>query len=197
MNIESPAGTKIEVDRDIYSTTYFWKNGEKGLGQYPVAAFLIFWFCGWTVGGFMAVKAFFKGDDAPLFGRLFLLFWLGGWAVGEVAVAFILYSIFRPLKPAKLTLSKGLFEYQTGTKPFSFNYYTYHQSSQRPKFFQSISNKSYRIETRELKNLRLDRVGERQRLTFDMGIERIEIGETLSEPEREWLYEVLKRHISG
>jgi len=37
----------------------------------------------------------------------------------------------------------------------------------------------------------LDRVGERQRLCFDRGADRFEIGSCLREPEREWLFDVL------
>ena len=196
MSDEPPSGSKIKLDKSMYSTTYFWENGEKGFGQYPVAVFLLFWFGGWTVGGFMAIKTLFTNDDIPLFERMFMLFWLGGWALGEAAVFYILYCTFRPLKPAKLTLSQGLIEYQTGTNPFKFNYSAYRQSSQRPKFFQGLRNKTYKIEARNINNLKLDRLGERQRLSFDIGAERIEIGEVLSEPEREWLFEILQKHLS-
>jgi hypothetical protein len=43
----------------------------------------------------------------------------------------------------------------------------------------------------EVSNIRLDTVEARQRLTFDRGADRIEVGEYLREPEREWLYQVL------
>jgi hypothetical protein len=39
----------------------------------------------------------------------------------------------------------------------------------------------------------LERVGERQRLCFDRGADRLEIGARLREPEREWLFAVLQR----
>lgn len=197
MDIEPPAGANIKVDRDMHSTTYFWKNGEKSIGQYGAAAFMIFWLCGWTVGGFMAAGALFFGKEMPLSSRLFMLFWLGGWACGEVFVIYALYNIFRPLKPAKLTLSSTYFEYETGTKPYSFNYYKYDRSQQKPKFFQNLRNKNYRLELNQPVNLHLERIGERQRLTFDIGSERVEIGDTLTEPEREWLYEILREHIEG
>jgi hypothetical protein len=38
----------------------------------------------------------------------------------------------------------------------------------------------------------LERVGERQRLTVDVGADRIEFGSYLKEPEREWLATVLR-----
>jgi hypothetical protein len=61
-------------------------------------------------------------------------------------------------------------------------------------FFEKYKNRTYDLETSQMNNLRLERAGERQRLTFDYGRERIEIGCTLSEPEREWLYGVLREH---
>ena len=48
------------------------------------------------------------------------------------------------------------------------------------------------IPRQELGPIRLDRVGERQRLTIDVGAERIEIGRLLREPEREWLAGTLR-----
>jgi hypothetical protein len=44
----------------------------------------------------------------------------------------------------------------------------------------------------ELGEVRVERVGERQRLTVDVGAERIELGASLEEPEREWLADVLR-----
>jgi hypothetical protein len=59
---------------------------------------------------------------------------------------------------------------------------------------EKYRNRIYEIETSQLDSLRLERIGERQRLTFDHGRERIEVGKTLSEPEREWLYQIIKDH---
>jgi hypothetical protein len=50
------------------------------------------------------------------------------------------------------------------------------------------------VQTSKIINLKLERVGEKQKLSFDYEADRIEIGETLTEPEREWLYEILKEH---
>ena len=195
MNVEQPLGSQITVDRDIHSTTYSWKNGEKNIAQYGIAAFMTFWLCGWTVGGFIAMKQLFSGNDMPLFGRLFMLFWLGGWACGEAFVIYALYNTFKPVKPSKLILSSTFLEYETGTKPYnSFDYSRYNRYQGRRKFFQRFRNKVYRLELRNPIDFQLERIGERQRLTFDIGSERVEIGEALSEPEREWLYAVLREH---
>jgi hypothetical protein len=45
----------------------------------------------------------------------------------------------------------------------------------------------------DIRGFVLERVGERQRLCFDQGADRLEIGAGLREPEREWLFAVLRK----
>ncbi|OHB52669.1 MAG: hypothetical protein A2Y12_03150 [Planctomycetes bacterium GWF2_42_9] len=196
MDIEPLQGSCIKAYRDIHSTTLTWMNGKTGIIQYPVALFMIFWLGGWTFGGFMAAKELFTGEQMPLFARGFLLFWLGGWAFGECAVIYALCNILKPLKPSKLILSNDNIEFQTGTKALNpFGDWTYQKSNRKkPKFFSTFKNKLYKFKPGEINNLKLDYTGDNQKLTFDIGAERIEIGPTLTEPEREWLYNIIKNH---
>ena len=197
MDYIPPDGSEIQVDREIHSTTYSWKNGKKGWAVLPIAAFLTFWLCGWTVGGIMAGKELLFGKEVPIFARLFLLFWLCGWAFGECAVIFILCNIFRPAKPAKLIISPRSIEFHTGTKMYLPNRNSNdYNRNKRKNITDYFRNKVYTVGVNEMSNLSLDFAGDRQRLTFDVGVERVEIGESLTEPEREWLYEVLEKHIS-
>ena len=53
------------------------------------------------------------------------------------------------------------------------------------------SGKLCEIGRSEVGEVRLDRVGHRQRLTLDCGMERIEVGACLGDREREWLAGVL------
>src|SRR5262249_53964630 len=46
-------------------------------------------------------------------------------------------------------------------------------------------------------SLRLERVGERQRLSVDCGADGVEIGTTLNEGERDWLYRLLREWAGG
>jgi hypothetical protein len=48
----------------------------------------------------------------------------------------------------------------------------------------------------EIGEIRLEWIGMRQRLTIDHGADRIELGQMLREPEREWLLNVLQEWIS-
>ena len=59
------------------------------------------------------------------------------------------------------------------------------------------SRKPVDVSKNDLKAFSLDRVGERQRLAFDSGADRIEIGSALREPEREWLFRVLEAWRTG
>jgi hypothetical protein len=49
----------------------------------------------------------------------------------------------------------------------------------------------------EIRGLALDLVGKWQRLTFQCGAGRVEIGAVLTEPEREWLHSVLQRWLAA
>ncbi|MCP4182864.1 MAG: hypothetical protein GY761_06030 [Hyphomicrobiales bacterium] len=77
------------------------RNIESGLGiiipsrrQYFVLAFLLFWICGWTIGGISAISALLI-DNVPLTAQTFMLFWLGGWALGWFfAATTILWQLF-------------------------------------------------------------------------------------------------------
>lgn len=65
--------------------------------------------------------------------------------------------------------------------------------------FGRIFRRRQRIEIakNELGSVVLERIGERQRLYFDPGADRIEIGEHLREPEREWLAAVIQSWQKG
>jgi len=186
-----PEGSRIEIERNIHSTSYIWKNAKRGFSfQY---AFLFFWLCGWTIGGLMALIRIFGESFEEEEERCFMFAWLTFWAVGEVVVISILYFALRPQKPSVLTLSPGRIHFETGTRPLgSFN--AYYEMRHPMAFFQICRNKTYDLEASQIDNLKLERVGERQRLTFDYGRERVEIGDNLTEPEREWLYNLLREH---
>lgn len=194
MNKEPPEGSAIRVDRDIHTTVYTWDNGKSSVFRYLVAAFFLIFLCFWFVGEISAIRSLMK-DDMPLFGRLFVLFWLGGWTVGGVMIMYFIYNLIKPMKPAILKLSVGSIRYETGTEPFDFFMWDYRQRKEFSGFFKRFHNKVYDVESANIQNLQLERVGERQRLSFDYGAQRLEIGKALTEPEKEWLYDILKEYI--
>ncbi|MHC4659623.1 MAG: hypothetical protein ACYS83_10695 [Planctomycetota bacterium] len=52
------------------------------------------------------------------------------------------------------------------------------------------------IDVSKITNLTLEAISDRKRLSFDYSAERIEIGETLSDADKQWLYAILKEHLS-
>lgn len=198
MRYEPPEGSKIDIERDIDSTRYIWQEGKKSIGHYLVLAFMCFWFCGWTVGGFAGVfiliittVGFFTGK-IPIFAPLFALFWLGAWTIGEIVVFKTLYFTLGPQKPSVLTLSNRGITFETGTRSPNLAPRKYQK---RLFSFKEFKNRTFSLGASEVETLKLNRTGEKQRLSFDHGAERIEIGDILTEPEREWLYNILVEHL--
>ena len=118
-----------------------------------------------------------------------LIFWLAGWTVGGVFCATMIFKLARPARPEKLTLDGLYLLYEPGTEavaPF------WNQNRNQNPFAMFRPKKSHKVGKNQIGEIRIDRVGERQRLSFDQGARRIEVGEHLHEPEREWLLAVLK-----
>jgi hypothetical protein len=200
MEYDPPIGSQIEIRGGLDETQFVWKQGRKGVVHYLVLAFLLFWFCGWTVGGCMAVFVFFVvligwiAGEAPVFAPLFLFFWLGAWTVGEIVTFKILYFTLRPQKPSVLTLSSKGIAFETGTRSPNLT-----PTRPQKKFYSSFEefrNRKFSLALPQIRTVNLGWAGEKQRLSFDYGVERIEIGQSLSEPEREWLYSLLLEHAS-
>jgi hypothetical protein len=197
MENEPPQDSKIRMERDIDSTRYIWRKEDKrGFAHYAISAFMLFWFCGWTAGGGIVVLFFIMflfaaiTGEAPLWPVLFIMAWLGGWTIGGVVVFKTLYRALRRQKPAVLALLSGYIRFETGTRPFVLG-----QRAQTAFFcHKEFDNRIYELSTTEPANLRLEWVGDEQILSFDHGIESVEIGQSLSEPEREWLCGVLLEH---
>jgi hypothetical protein len=189
-----PVGSKITVDPNMHSTTYTWQTGDYFV-RYVIGTFFVIFLCGWTVVGLATITDLLRESDSTA-SKATLLFWLFGWAAGVISVVAVLYFLFGPRKPAKLILAPGTLAYHTGTGPIDFQIFTGPKGLlQFFNFLKNLRNKVYEIQASELTDLRLARQGERQTLTFDYASEKIEIGKSLSEPEREWLHEILLAHI--
>lgn len=179
-----PVGSIIEVQQDFNQTILSWKNPSGGWWRYSTLLFLIPWMGGWAFGEVGALNQVLKGEASG-----FLIFWLIGWTAGGVFCATMIFRLARPARPEKLTLETLYLFYEPGTPavvPF------WKQDRQQNPFTMLRPKKSHKVGKKEIDEIRIDRVGERQRLSFDYGATRIEVGELLGEPEREWLFNVLK-----
>jgi hypothetical protein len=189
-----PAGSIIEARNEFNCTELFWKNPTGGVSRYFLLLFLLAWMGGWCLGEISAITALLKGSQDSFSkggGGGFLIFWLVGWTVGGIFAAATIFRLARPSRPESLTLDAVSLFYQPGSEPVQASW-RYEKQKGRNPWSMLMPKKPCRVEKRDIGDIRIDRVGERQRLTFDNGAKRIEIGEYLEEPEREWLFAVLK-----
>ena len=124
----------------------------------------------------------------------FLVFWLVGWTVGG---AFVIASLWRLLQrsiPERLIFAKPELVYDTGIQPMavSFDYRT--QMDWWKRVFER--RKVIRFAAEEIATIKLRDLEAGNRLTVDHGAERIDIAKTLTEVEREWLFQLIKKEYN-
>jgi hypothetical protein len=116
--------------------------------------------------------------------------------------SFMIWVGLKKGHPQEISLGQATFNYDTGSPalPIPFGWFFWPMFMHGSSWFGGagsekslfLSRKQYEIPTDQLAEFKLERVGERQRLTVDHGADRIEIGAELREPEREWLAELLQ-----
>ncbi len=186
-----PEGSRIEEVDEFDGRTYRWKASDGGLLRFFLAGFIICWLGGWAIGLISAI-----GELMDEF-HGFLLFWLGAWSVGGCFAIFVLYNLLRPQRPESITLKHYSFYYDSGSS-FTTSLFNPAYGLRRAHSNEALSGLFKRRQQIEIakssfSDVVLERTGERQRLYFDHGADRIEIGMTLREPEREWLAGVIEQ----
>jgi hypothetical protein len=120
-----------------------------------------------------------------------------GHRAAEGAVVFAAltaYQIFRPTVPETLQLKRGSVAYDSGVPPFELNKEKNRNKSFRD-YWNSLLAKRLRadLDRRQLQTLRLRETETGNRLTIDLGAERLELASHASEVEREWLARLLAK----
>lgn len=188
---DMPAGSIIEQREESGGMTLRWMPPKMGIGRWFVGGFLSFWLCGWAVGWCFAFWALFLSADTPWPARLFLAVWLGAWTCGGLAAMWALGNLVRPPRPEAVTLGYDSLTYDPGSMWWIGQRHPHpHVAAVAPTL---AVRKPVTVARADLTGFRLEHVGTRQRLSFDRGADRIEIGACLREPEREWLHAVLEQ----
>ena len=190
--LQPPKNSCIRIGFDARERpTLSWRTTKNDWWRIFPAAFLGFWLCGWAVGECFALTALLgllpvNGNGAAAGPpTVFLIGWLGAWTVGGVLAMRAFYQLVRPRRPERLIFREEALVHDPGTPE--------HEWMQRrfdPSFWAWPKPRT--IDRAQIEAIALERVGERQRLTLDVGADRIEVGKPLREPEREWLAEVLR-----
>ncbi|MDY0362066.1 MAG: hypothetical protein RBR08_11480 [Desulforegulaceae bacterium] len=165
-----------------------WYDCKKNLSDIGGFIFLIIWLCGWAVGELFAFSAIISDRPDPG-AKIFLIIWLSLWTFAGIGAFLGLINILRPSVPSKLIF------YNDHRVKFVQGTYkkTYLDSDGGKTSVNVRKGRNFKIFEKDLiTNVKLERIGERQKLSFDYESKRIEIGKGLEESEREWLFEKLK-----
>ncbi len=188
--------SQIQVASELDHVTLFWKKPSGGFFRYFIILFVAFWLCGWAMGFVVAVKELLVGKEPPSF----LAPWLAMWTLFGIFALALVWLLVRPHKPEAITLEPERFRYDTGLAPLNFLHL--HRMLWKKRIPITLAmiyqkRKIYTLNRWECREFILDGIGDDQRLRFDDGADRIEIGESLKEPERECLAQVLNAWRTG
>src|SRR6476620_2320139 len=164
-----PINSKIEINNELNQTIIFWKNPQGSWSKYLVVIFLLAWLGGWAMGEYSVAKRVLNGVYNP-----FEIFWLIGWTVGGIFAVANIYFMVRPSRPERLIFDSKALQFKRGTPPFAgINWSRNRREDENAaSWYQKVKNK-YTIPKNEVGEIKLERIGEKQKLTLDHGAERI------------------------
>ena len=152
----------------------------------PAGAFLVFWLGGWAFGEISVVRQIATTPaDAS---TAFLVFWLCAWTVAGGMAMLMVRRVFQRSVPETLSLDAGGLLYDSGTPPFRMSYGVRSTPSWSSLFPKRTQRK---IDRSQLNSLRLRDGDTRNRLTVDVGAERVELARDATDVEREWLFKMI------
>lgn len=176
-------GSTIVVKEDIDVVIII--PAKKNIFSYIVPLFLLLWLGGWCMGEVSAIHEVISGK-----GGLFIIFWLCGWTLGGIFAAFSLYKMAFGTSSEKLVLKQDGLLYDSG------NGFVFDPSRMRS---QMQNGTPFKKRTRlffDLKNIESIKASTElgyHRIIIDKGIDRVELGSSLTEIEREWLVNEVKK----
>jgi hypothetical protein len=166
---DKPIECNIEESFDPDGVTLSWPSKPVTLNLFLVT-FLAFWLCGWFVSLVYAVFHLHNGGGS----HTYLIVWLCVWTIAAGFALRALRAMFRPSQRPSVRLEAESLQYDSGDR------------------FYSREETLLEFARSEVIGVVLDRVGGRLRLRLDLGDLSLEIGESLREPEREWMFKVLQ-----
>lgn len=186
MNIDPPENSCISIEQQSNQPKLVINHGSGGAMRIFISLFLVFWLGGWAVGWISTAQEIISGKSGS---DLFLIFWICGWTIGGFFAFWLLYRLLRPSIPEALSLEKKQIQYDSGIKPFKMSFGFIGVNDYWKQMFPKRT--MFTISAMNLNTLQLREHSAGNRLTVDVGKERIELATSATEVEREWLYKVL------
>lgn len=189
MITQPPAGSRITIVQDGQEEIISIPPKPRSPAQFLVFAFMIFWLGLWAQGWLSAANQVLTKGLAGA--GAFLVFWLCAWTVGGVLVMHTLRASIRMPTPATIRLRSDGVLYDAGFSPIQWNT---DPKSQRNSWKDAFKKPPIRLfANQDLTSLKLREADGSNRLTIDVGNERIDLAEAATEIEREWLFEYLAK----
>lgn len=143
-----------------------------------------FFLCVWTAFGVGAIYVLLQGQVAIV--TLFIMGWLAAWVAGEYFVGRGIASLIRPRE--SLVLTKEALEHDRGC------YHSFYEL-QDEALWKLGRPQRLSVRRDAIERVRLESIGPRDRLTLDVGADRIEVGRFLTNSDRRRLAEVLEDYV--
>jgi hypothetical protein len=144
------------------------------------------WLCLWATGWAAAARQLARGGAQPS-----LIFSLSVCTVAVGLAVWMLWLVLRPTRPESVRLEAEVLRCDPGRGPYS----AWQREGWQGWYLPPAPKPTPATQAArsDICGFVLERVGGRQRLCFDRGADRLEIGAGLREPDREWLFAVLRR----
>ncbi len=189
-----PEGSSIETEHTTAGIRYIWTNEtSESNGINSAVGFLMLFMVGWAFGEISTIIELLNGQ-AEGSDRLFLMAWLGGWTLGGFWCAHTIYLSLRRPGPASLEIREREIKYSTGSRKLELSFRKLSRGENKA-IFKGTKNTTYKMPLIQCSKVKLERDGEELRLSVDCKNKTIEIGNTLGEPDKEWLHKILIKSI--
>ncbi|HBN77748.1 MAG TPA: hypothetical protein DD473_18455 [Planctomycetaceae bacterium] len=193
-----PCGHQFRIEANDSATTFAWKHRPND----PIRFFFGVYY---LVSSFMlsyliyidikqAIDSYQRSNDMlRIWGAIvFMMFF--------PLIFLLAYLFLKKNRLEKIAFKEQKLIFQEGKGPISF--VNFHWMGKKRHNFNPISFvfskvKSYSFNRSDVDRIVLEGFGQQQRLRFDDGAIRVEIGEYLREPEREWLFEQIQQWKSA
>jgi hypothetical protein len=184
--VKQPENSRIAVSGSSRDPVISIPYAKPPAAFLPAGAFLVFWLGGWAFGEISVVRQIARTPaDAS---TAFLVFWLCAWTVAGGMAMLMVRRVFQRSVPETLSLDAGGLLYDSGTPPFRMSYGARSTPSWSSLFPKRTQRK---IDRSHLNSLRLRDGDTRNRLTVDVGAERVELARDATDVEREWLFKMI------
>jgi hypothetical protein len=209
-----PQGSKIRLETERGHDKIIAPHPSGGFLRFVVVGFLAFWLCGWCVGFVAVGSTLFLGlhkqptaqetttsppdTTTPVEPEemekgpgvdLFLIVWLTFWTIGGGTAAWSAYRLIRPSVPETFLLNSPMLLHDPGIAPVRLSFDYRAQMQQWKDLYKRRKKREFTPE--QVGTLRLRETESSNRLTIDVGHERLDLASTLTEVEREWLFAAL------